>query len=70
MTVLQRQYTGCLLRPEDLPPSYPGFEVAGAFNPGAVEQGGQDWNTAGGVAAPVLGHDGRPNWLGQRRGGG
>ncbi len=34
-----RLLTQLLLRPEDLPPSRPDFEVVGAFNPGAVQAG-------------------------------
>ncbi|MEM8736968.1 MAG: glycosylase [Planctomycetota bacterium] len=34
---LERLETRCLIRPEDLPASRPGFEVIGAFNPAAIE---------------------------------
>jgi beta-1,2-mannobiose phosphorylase / 1,2-beta-oligomannan phosphorylase len=36
---LHRQFTRCLLRPADLKPGNPGFEVIGAFNPAAIDLG-------------------------------
>lgn len=33
--ILPRQFTRCLLRPEQVPPSQPGMKVVGVFNPGA-----------------------------------
>lgn len=35
--MLQRISNACLMRPEDIPPSHDFLEVAGAFNPGAVD---------------------------------
>ena len=40
MNTVERQLTRCLVRPGDLRPSAPGFEVIGAFNPAAVEVDG------------------------------
>lgn len=37
--LLKRQFEKLLLRPEDLEPSRPDFEVVGAFNPGAIRAG-------------------------------
>lgn len=39
--MIPRLFTKCLLRPEDVPPSREDLEVIGAFNPGAVECGGE-----------------------------
>ena len=39
--MLARKRTACLLKPSDIAPSRPDFEVVGAFNPGAVSLGKQ-----------------------------
>lgn len=39
MMPLRRLHNACLLRPEDVAPSRPDFQVLGVFNPGAVEVG-------------------------------
>lgn len=39
MTILDRGFCECLLRPADLRPSSPEMEVIGAFNPGAAQVG-------------------------------
>ncbi len=39
--MLRRLFNVCLLRPEDLAPSRDDFQVLGAFNPGAIEMGGE-----------------------------
>jgi len=38
---LRRLHNACLLRPEDVEPSRPDFQVLGVFNPGAVERGNE-----------------------------
>jgi predicted GH43/DUF377 family glycosyl hydrolase len=37
MQTLPRLFNKCLLRPSDLPPSRPGWEVIGVFNPAAIQ---------------------------------
>src|SRR5437764_392632 len=38
---LERLFEKLLLRPSDLKPSRQDFDVVGAFNPGAIRQGGE-----------------------------
>lgn len=38
--MIKRQFTKCLLGPDEVVPSSPEFEVAGTFNPGVVEHDG------------------------------
>lgn len=40
--MLTRHYDACLVRPSDVPPTRPDFEVVGTFNPGAVATGRGD----------------------------
>lgn len=40
--MLTRHFDACLVRPHDLPPSQPDFEVVGTFNPGAAATGRGD----------------------------
>ena len=37
--MIERRATHLLLRPDDVPPSHPGWEVIGVFNPGVVRTG-------------------------------
>ena len=37
--MIERLATHLLLRPEDVPPSHPDWEVIGVFNPGVVRHG-------------------------------
>ncbi len=39
--MINRLATHLLLRPEDVPPSQPDWEVIGAFNPGAIRVGNE-----------------------------
>jgi len=38
--MIKRQFTKCLLGPDDVPPSSPEFEVISTFNPGVIEHDG------------------------------
>src|SRR5262249_20145297 len=39
--MIQRLATHLLLRPEDIRPSHPGWEVIGVFNPGVIRHGNE-----------------------------
>jgi predicted GH43/DUF377 family glycosyl hydrolase len=58
--ILPRQFTRCLLSPEDVPPSQPGMKVVGAFNPGVEVVGDR---TALLVRIAELPTEERPGWI-------
>lgn len=58
--IVPRQFTRCLLRPEDVPPSQAGLKVVGAFNPGVEVLAGK---TALLVRIAELPMEQRPGWI-------
>lgn len=56
---VRRLREALLVRPEDLRPATPGFEVAGCFNPAAFRMGGATWLIIRVAEAPGAGRKGR-----------
>ena len=56
--MIDRLFTQCMLRPQDLAPSQEGFKVVGAFNPGVIQMGDQTMLLVRVVEQPVEQRDG------------
>jgi len=63
--MLLRQFTRCMLEPDDVAPSHEGLSVVGAFNPGVTELGGEVVLLVRIAETPAEarpGHVGLPRW--------